>query len=121
MGMHLLALPLLPGQTDGFKEFAAALEGDRKAEYEASLQRFGGLKERAYFGQGPDSDTVVYIIKGKPTIVSDVLKGFGASSDPFDQWFTQHMRDLHGLDLSGPEPLPDAKLVYKVKPEVPPE
>ncbi len=119
MGMHVLALPLLPWPTDAFKEFATALEGDRKAEYEAALQRFGGLKERAYFGQGAGNDTVVYIIKGKPTIVSDVLKGIGSSSEPFDQWFTQNMRNLHGLDLSQPDPLPDAKLIYKVKPAVP--
>jgi hypothetical protein len=119
MGMHVLALPLLPGQTDAFKEFAAALEGDRKADYEATLKRFGGLKERAYFGQSNVNETVVYIIKGKPTIVSDVLKGIGSSSEPFDQWFTQNMRKLHGLDLARPDPLPDAKLIYKVKPQVP--
>jgi hypothetical protein len=117
--MHVLALPLLPGKTDAFKEFAAALEGDKKADYEASLQRFGGLKERAYFEPGVGNDTVVYIIKGKPTIVNDVLKGIGASSAPFDRWFTERMRDLHGVDLSAPDALPDAKLVYKVKPEVP--
>jgi|SRR5579871_5119296 len=119
MGMHVIALPLLPGKTDAFKEFAAALEGERKAEYEAALKRFGGLKERAYFEPGVSGDTVVYIIKGKPTIVNDVLKGIGASSEPFDRWFTERMRDMHGLDLSKPEPLPDAQLIYKVKPVVP--
>jgi len=117
--MHVLALQLLPGKTAAFKAFAEALEGDRKADYEAALKRFGGLKERAYFGPGAGSDTVVYIIKGRPTIVNDVLKGTGASSEPFDKWFTQSMRDLHGLDLSTSDSLPDAKLVYKVKPEVP--
>jgi hypothetical protein len=119
MGMHVLALQLLPGKTEAFKEFAAALENDRKAEYEDALKRFGGLKERAYFGPSAGTDTVVYIIKGRPTIVNDVLKGIGASTAPFDQWFTKSMRDLHGLDLSKPDPLPDAKLIYKVKPEVP--
>jgi hypothetical protein len=119
MGMHVIALPLLPGKTQAFKEFAAALEGDRKADYEAALKRFGGLKERAYFEPGATADTVVYIIKGKPTIVHDVLKGIGASAEPFDKWFTERMRDIHGVDLSQPAALPDAKLIYKVKPEVP--
>jgi hypothetical protein len=117
MGMHLVALPLLPGKTDAFKQFASELEGDKKADYEAALKRFGGLKERAYLTA--TSDTVVYIIKGKPTIVNDVLKGMGASSDPFDRWFTERMHDLHGVDLAQGGPLPDAKLVYKVKPAVP--
>ena len=121
MGMHLIALPLLPGKTEAFKEFAAALEGDKKPEYEAALKRFGGLKERAYFDTAVGGNTVVYIIKGKPTIVNDVLKGIGASSEPFDRWFTEQMRNLHGVDLTTPDPLSDAKLIYKVKPAVPPE
>src|SRR5690242_17999554 len=99
MGMHVLALPLLPGKAEAFKQFAAALEGDKKAEYDDSLQRFGGLKERAYSGPSVGNNMVVYIIKGKPTIVHDVLKGFGASSEPFDRWFTQQVRELHGVDL----------------------
>ena len=121
MGMHVLALPLLPGKTEAFKQFAAALEGEKKPEYEAALQRLGGLKERAYAGPSVGNNTVVYIIKGKPTIVHDVLKGIGKSSEPFDRWFTQQMRDLHGADLASSEPLPEARLIYKVKPEVPPE
>jgi hypothetical protein len=41
------------------------------------------------------------------------MQGMGTSSDPFDEWFRERVRDIHGFDLASPPPPPEQVLDYK--------
>ncbi len=53
------ALPLLPDKTQEAREFQRALDGSRKAEYAASEQRIGIVKEHWFLQQTPQGDLLL--------------------------------------------------------------
>lgn len=38
------------------------------------------------------------------------LAGLATSVEPFDAWFREHVRDVHGVDLAAGVPLPEQVL-----------
>jgi hypothetical protein len=37
--------------------------------------------------------------------LGSVARGMGTSSDLFDEWFRERVREIHGIDLASPAPL----------------
>ncbi|MGH8571786.1 MAG: hypothetical protein ACREX8_04305 [Gammaproteobacteria bacterium] len=35
------------------------------------------------------------------------MQGVGSSQEPFDQWFRERMKEVHGIDLAEPAPPPE--------------
>ena len=102
------AFPILPGKTQQWKQFSQEMAGPRRSEYEASRKRLGVTREVAYLQQTPQGDLAVVYIEARD--ISRVFEGFGRSQEPFDIWFRQQAKEIHGLDLSQPlpGPLPEA-------------
>jgi len=106
------AAPLLPGKTDADREaLASCASGDRRADYEASRKRAGITREAVWIQSTPGGDVAVVVIES-----DDVQAAMGAlatSEDPFDVWFRDHVRDVHGIDIAEESPPPEQILDYR--------
>ena len=109
------AFPILPGKTEQWKHFCQEMVGPRRSEYEASRQRLGMSREVAYPQQTPQGDLVVVYIEAQD--IPRVFEGFGRSQEPFDVWFREQVKDIHGVDFSQPlpGPLPEAIVDWRAR------
>lgn len=93
-----LIFPLLPGKREALTEFAEALLGPRRAEYEASQVTV--VKESWFLQPTPIGDMVVVHFEAPDPAM--VLAGLAASEEAFDVWFREQIQQLSGLDLTQP-------------------
>jgi hypothetical protein len=109
------AFPILPGKTAAWKQFVQELMGARRQEFEASRRRLGTTTERAYLQSTPQGDIAVVYLEADD--VAAVLQGLGSSQDPFDVWFREQVKAIHGLDLSQPPagPLPEIAVDWQAR------
>lgn len=106
------AAPIVPGKTDLLREASKtqAPGGERHAAYEASRERHGITREAAWIQSTPMGDmTVVYI---EADDIETVFAGLGSSQDPFDVWFRENTREIHGINIEDGFPLPQQVLEY---------
>jgi hypothetical protein len=101
MALMAVAVPILPGKTDQWRQFIAQLNGPRRAEFEASRRRLG-IHERAFFQSTPHGDLVIVTQEGANP--EDFFRNFGSGTDSFSRWFVQQVKEIHGMDLSQFEP-----------------
>ena len=108
MASLAMAFPILPGKTEQWKHFNQEMAGPRHSEYEASRKRLGETREAAYLQHTPQGDMAVIYAEAQD--VQRVFEGFGRSQEPFDVWFREQVKEIHGVDLSQPlpGPLPEA-------------
>jgi hypothetical protein len=93
------AAPMLPGMTDTDREaMASCASGARKAEHNASRGRAGIARESVWIQSTPNGDVAVVVLEG-PDIQAAVTT-LAASEDPFDRWFRDIVREVHGSDLA---------------------
>jgi hypothetical protein len=105
------AAPLLPGKTDADREaLASCAQGDRRAGYEASRKRAGITRESVWIQSTPGGDVAVVVIESPD--VQAAMGGLATSDEPFDTWFRQHLRDVHGIDLAAGFPPPEQVLDF---------
>jgi hypothetical protein len=78
----------------------------------ASRERAGIAREAVWIQSTPEGDVAVVLIEA-----ADVQAAMGAlatSEEPFDQWFREHIRDVHGIDLAADEfPPPEQVLEFR--------
>jgi hypothetical protein len=104
MASLAMAFPILPGKTEQLKHFAQEMAGPRRSEYEASHKRVGITREFTSLQQTPQGDMLVVYWE-----VQDVQRMFEAtamSQEPFDIWFREIVKEIHGVDPSQPMPGP---------------
>jgi hypothetical protein len=111
MALVALVVPLLPGKTEDHRQLCEEIVGARREEYEASRQRLGITREAAWHQETPDGTVAVICVEADDP--RSAARGMGTSSDPFDVWFRERVRDIHGIDLASPAPLPEQVLDYK--------
>jgi hypothetical protein len=106
------AAPLLPGKTEADRSaLNSCWHGDRKAQHEASRKRFGITRESVWIQSTPDGDVAVVLLEGHD--LAAALEGLAASGESFDQWFREHVRDVHGIDLAAGFPPPELALDFR--------
>jgi len=111
MALVALVVPLLPGKAEDHRQFCRELVGARRDEYEASRRRLGITREAAWHQETPDGTVSVICVESDD--LASAAQGMGTSSEPFDEWFRERVRDIHGIDLASPAPLPEQVLDYK--------
>lgn len=111
MGVVAFVAPLLPGKAEDHRQFCEELVGTRREEYEASRQRLGITREAAWHQETPAGTVSVICLEADDP--GSAMQGMGTSSDPFDEWFRERVRDIHGVDLASPPPPPEQVLDYK--------
>jgi len=102
------AFPILPGKTEQWQQFSQQMAGPRHSEYEASRKRLGITREVAYLQQTPHGNMAVVYVEAQD--IAHMFEGIGISQEPFDIWFREQAKEIHGVDFSQPMagPLPEA-------------
>ena len=104
-----MALPLLPGKTESWKNWVQEMGGARLSEYQASRRKLGITREASFLQQTPQGDIAILYIEAND--IAGALQGLAMSQDPFDVLFRQQTLDLFGLDLTQPPPGPPPEQV----------
>lgn len=103
---------LLPGMTDVDRQvMTSCWRGEHRAEHEASRRRLGITSERVWIQPTPDGDVAVAAIEA--TDIAEALNGISSSPEPFDVWFRDHCRTVHGIDLEAGFPPPELVLDFR--------
>lgn len=103
--------PLLPGKTEADRAaMISCWRGDRKAAYESARRRLGITREAVYIQPTPSGDVAVVYLEADD--IEAALKGMATSDDPFDSWFRDHVRDVHGINLEEGFPPPEQVMDY---------
>ena len=106
------AAPLLPGTTElDREEMLACWTGERREDYEASRRQHGITREAVWIQPTPAGDVALVLIEASD--LSAALLGIAMSQEPFDVWFREHLRRVHGLDLTQGMTLPETVLDYR--------
>ena len=112
MSWYAAALPVQPGKEgeaskrgEGFQRFLT--------EY-LQLNKAAALKRHLEFLQEtPQGATMIVLYEFEGGDTSKLLRRFTESE--YDQWWTKHVHDVHGLDLTEAPPLPKLTLVHEWK------
>lgn len=106
------AIPLLPGKTETDRAVMRSCgDGDRAAGFLASRRRHGITREAVWIQPTADGDIAVVVLEAAD--VEAALQGVATSQDPFDRWFRDHCRDVHGVDLEAGFPPPEQVLDFR--------
>lgn len=105
------ALPILPGATDADRdEMLACWRGDRADEHRRSRAAHGIERESVWIQSTPAGDVAIILLEAEDLATS--LFGVATSSEPFDGWFREHVRTVHGVDLAAGVNLPEQVLDF---------
>jgi hypothetical protein len=106
------AAPLLPGKTDADRAALAAVQsGEQKAEHEASRRRAGITRVAVWIQTTPGGDVAVVRIEADE--VAAAMGALATSQEPHDVGFREHIKDVHGMDLSEGFPPPEQVLDFR--------
>jgi len=108
MASLALALPCLPGGADKLRVLADECSSERRAEFDDFHRRVGLERERWYLQRTPDGELLVLYLEGDPPAA---LGKLASSEHPFDVWFRDRVREVHGVDLAQPLPTPPPELI----------
>ena len=107
-----LAVPLLPGTTSTDREvMLSCWQGERAQEHAASRRRHGITRESVWI-QSTAGDDVALVLLESPDI-ANAMVGLATSQAPFDAWFRDHLRAVHGLDLADGMEVPEQILDFR--------
>ena len=115
MASFASAFPVLPGKTEQWKHFCQEMVGPRRSEYEASNKRLGITRVVTSLQQTPQGDMAIVYLEAQD--IPRVFEGYASSQEPFDVWFREQVKDIHGVDFSKPlpGPLPEVVIDWRAK------
>ncbi|HEV3311640.1 MAG TPA: hypothetical protein VG815_14100, partial [Chloroflexota bacterium] len=111
MSHAALPFPVLPGKGEAdIRKITERFKSD-PAGYRES-RRFGGVTlERAYWQHTPMGDFVVaYLETDKPTM-GEAIAAAGADNSEMGRFFREHVKEVHGIDLTQIPPGPAPEVV----------
>jgi hypothetical protein len=107
-----LVLPILPGKTDADREaMRSCWRGERKEAFRSSRDRLGITRESVWIQQTPAGDVAVIYVDAED--LGRVFNDLGTSDEPFDRWFRDYVRDVHGVALEDPVAPPELVLDFR--------
>jgi hypothetical protein len=110
MALVAIALPILPGKTEAWEQWAAELNGPRRADYEDQRRRLGLKSESAFLQRTPGGDFAILVQEADD--YDAYMSNLRSSKTPFDAWFNGKVEELHGLDLDTPMPNIDLRVKF---------
>ena len=105
-----LALPCLPGGDQKLRDLAEECRGPRRSEFEDFHRRVGLEREAWFLQQTPLGALFVLTLEGDP---AGAIAKLSTSEHPFDQWFKERAREVHGVDFNEPLPAPPPEMVFE--------
>jgi len=100
------AIPVLPGRTELDRiELGSCWVGARREAFQDARRRAGITREAVWIQTTPAGDLAVIYIEADDLTAALAL--VATSAEPFDRWFRNHLREVHGAawehDLPGVE------------------
>ncbi len=90
------AVRLLPGQAGAVREALASCQaGARREAYQDARRRAGIIREAVWFQPGAGGDVAVVYLEADD--LAAAFRILGTSAEPFDRWFRDHVRQVHGI------------------------
>ena len=90
------AVSLLPGQAEAARvALASCWSGARKEAYQDARRRAGIIREAVWIQPAPGGDVAVVYLEADD--LATALTILGTSAEPFDRWFRDHARQIHGI------------------------
>jgi hypothetical protein len=108
MATIAFTFPVLAGQTERWREFARQVTGPRRAEWDEMHERVG-MTENWYLQHLPNRDLGIVYMEGPDLEAS--FRELAASSHPFDAWYKEEIRGVHGIDFNQVPPWPLAEVL----------
>ncbi len=110
MAKWIIPAPVLPGKERRLHEIAQYIR-EHKADHEKSRDQIGVTMERVYSMKTPQGMLVVAYWEAQ----EDVAKTFemlGRSDLPFDRWFFETLKEVHGIDFRQTPPGPPPEVLF---------
>ena len=108
-----LAVPLLPGQTEASRiALASCWMGSRKEAFQDARRRAGIVREAVWIQPAPSGDIAVVYLEADD--LAAAFTQLGTSGEPFDRWFRDHVRHVHGIALEVGFTVPELVLDFDV-------
>lgn len=104
MATVTFAAPILPGKLEAWRRFTQEMRGSRAEEHAQSRQRLGMTSETSYLQRTPQGDLAIIAFNADDP--QRAFVGLATSDAPFDRWFREKVRELHGIDLTAPTATP---------------
>jgi hypothetical protein len=112
MSLYAFMAPIQPGKSEEFRQFAADLGGAKKTDYEASRKSAGFNRETIFLQKTPMGEMVVVVQEAENA--EKALESLRSMKDPFNVWFFQKIKDIHGMDMGGSDvPMNELLLDYR--------
>jgi Family of unknown function (DUF6176) len=90
--------PIIPGKEETDRKGFEEILGARREEFDASRRRAGITREMVWHQETPDGTVAVVYLEADDIPAS--MQAIATSDDPFDQWFRELLKEVHGMDLS---------------------
>ncbi len=104
--------PLVPGKTETDRSaMVSCWRGERQEAYERSRRDLGITREAIYIQSTPAGDFAVVYMEADD--VEAALKGMATSTEPFDVWFRDHVREVHGMNVEDGFPPPEQVVDFR--------
>jgi len=97
----VLTFPILADKVEAWRRFCQEMAGSRRKSYEASRQHLGITRERLALVETAYGSTAVTTLEAPD--IANALGQIIASTSPFDTWYRERLKELHGIDLAGYE------------------
>jgi len=104
-----LVVPVLPGKEQADLNWVEEMTGPRREEYESAWKQLGVTRHTVWHQQTPDGTVAVVYMEADD--IPRAMQGITSSDDPFNQWFRERVRDVHGLDIQAEAP-PQAEQIH---------
>ncbi len=98
------AAPAIENGDRVLQETAAEVLGPRRDELDDFHRRMGITKEHWYLQPTPQGPLTLVFLEG--TDLSETFARLASSEEPFDVWFRQQAKRVHGIDFAEPMPGP---------------
>ena len=95
-----IAFPVLPGQAEAARRFAAEVMGSRHSEFLKTMQREEITREEWYLQQTPNGDMVIVSFDSPDPAKS--LSHWATADSEYEVWFIGQVKRICGVDLRAP-------------------
>ncbi len=107
------AARLLPGQIEANRvALASCQDGARKEAYQDARRRAGIVREVVWIQSTRGRNVAVVLLEADDLAAAFTV--LGTSAEPFDRWFRDHVRQVHGVALEAGFTLPQLLLDFDI-------
>jgi hypothetical protein len=105
--------PLLVGQTDSNRtDLASCWVGSRKEAYQDARRGAGIVREAVWIQRVHGGDLAVVYLEADD--LESAFRILATSPEPFDRWFRDHVRRVHGVALDAGFTPPELVLDFDI-------